>query len=88
MIDDDKKIDKKKGINPMTAGVIGAAVTVVAGTAAAVLSQKENRKKAGKILNTLKKKGQEFSEKFEDLRAQAPRKGREAKRMTRRLVAA
>lgn len=50
----------KKGINPVTAGAIGAAVTAAAGTAAVVLSDSKRRQKIGKTLNTLGKKGKEF----------------------------
>ena len=56
------KIDKneKRNISPVTAGLVGAAVTVAAGTAVAVLSKKENRRKVGKAFNALKKKGQQL----------------------------
>lgn len=52
---------KNKKINPVVAGTVIAA----AGVTAAVLSNKENRKKAGKALKKLKIKGDEARRKAE-----------------------
>lgn len=53
---------KNKNINPVVAGTIIAA----AGVTAAVLSNKENRKKAGKALKKLKVRGDEARRKAEE----------------------
>lgn len=50
----------KKGFSPVKAGVIGAAVTAVAGAAAVVLSDKKRRKQVGKALDQLGETGREW----------------------------
>lgn len=56
---------KNKKINQINPVVAGAAIAV-AGVAAAVLSKKENRKKAGKVLKKLKVKGEEVQKRAEE----------------------
>lgn len=57
------KEDIKKGINPVTVGIVGAAATAVAAGTAIMLSDKKRRKKVGKALNQLGKKSTEWVEK-------------------------
>ncbi len=52
----------KRGISPITAGFVGAAVAASAAGVAAVLSKKENRKKVGKMLTNLKSRGEQLLE--------------------------
>lgn len=51
---------REKTVSPITAGIMGATVAAVAGTAAVVLSNKERRRKIKKTLNQLGKKGKEW----------------------------
>jgi len=51
-----KNTNKKSTINPIKVGLAGTAV-VAAGVAAVALSKKSNRKKAGKALKSLQKRG-------------------------------
>lgn len=53
--------ENKKGFSSVKAGVIGVAVTAVAGAAAVVLSDKKRRKKVGKALNQLGETGREWA---------------------------
>ncbi len=57
----------EKGINPITAGAIGATVAVAAGTAVAVLSNSQRRKKIGKTLNRISKKGKQWANKANNI---------------------
>lgn len=58
--------NKKKGkLSPLTVGIASTAA-VAAGVAAVALSSKENRKKAGKMLNDLKSKGADLTKRASD----------------------
>lgn len=57
-----KNNNSKKGINPVALGAMGAATAIAAGTAV-MLSDKKRRKKVGKALNQLGRKGKEWVEK-------------------------
>lgn len=58
-----KSNDQKKGVNPVAAGIAGAAVAA-AGMAAVALSDKDNRKKAEKILKDFKGKAENMRDKI------------------------
>lgn len=49
--------NEKKGINPAAAGVVGAVIGAAAAGAAIALSDKENRKKVGKVIKEVKTEG-------------------------------
>jgi carboxylesterase type B len=55
-----KETKNKTKINPVAAGIAGTAM-VAAGVAAVALSNKENRKKAGRVLKDLKSKGNKLT---------------------------
>ncbi|HVF69601.1 MAG TPA: hypothetical protein VNA13_03480 [Xanthomonadales bacterium] len=52
--------NKKKGISPLTVGIAGTAA-VAAGVAAVALSNKNNRKKAGKMLKDIRSTGEDLT---------------------------
>ena len=56
---------KKPKVSPVAAGIAGTAI-VAAGVAAAALSKKENRKKAGKVLKDIHNKGKKLTKKATD----------------------
>ncbi len=58
-----KKHNRNHGIGSITAGVVGAAV----GATAVVLSQKNNRKKAGKMIANAKNTGEQLKERVEEM---------------------
>lgn len=49
--------DGKKGVSPLTSGVVGAVIGAAAAAAAIALSDEKNRKKAEGILKDLQKQG-------------------------------
>lgn len=48
----------KKGMSPVEAGLVGAAVGLAVGASAVALSEEKNRKKIGKKFNEFKEDGQ------------------------------
>jgi gas vesicle protein len=74
----------KKGMNPVEAGIIGAAAGLAVGATAVALSSKENRKKIGKGFEKVKEMGQEaysdMKAKVEDVASQGEAKVEEAKK--------
>jgi gas vesicle protein len=73
----------KKGMSPVTAGLVGAAVGAAVGAGAMALSDEKNRKKIGKKFNEFKEGGQkvysDIKEKVEELSSQGEAKVEEAK---------
>ncbi len=53
----------KKGINPIAAGVVGAAVTAAAAGTVVMLSDKKRRKRIAKTLNNVTNKGRQWASK-------------------------
>lgn len=53
------KNKNKKGMNPITAGAIGAGIGALAGAAAVVLSDEKTRKKIGKKIEELEVRAKE-----------------------------
>lgn len=53
---------KKKKMGPLGAGVLGAVVGAAGSAAAITLANKENRKKIGKRIHTLKKQASQTAE--------------------------
>lgn len=49
--------DEKKGVNPLTSGVVGAVIGAAATAAAIALSDEKNRKKVEAVLSDLQKQG-------------------------------
>ncbi len=49
--------DGKKGVNPLTTGVVGAVIGAAATAAAIALSDEKNRKKVEAVLSDLQKQG-------------------------------
>lgn len=79
-------MNKGKGKNVLAAGLVGAAVTVASIGTAVVLSKKENRKKAKKIFNNLKRKGQELTEKAGKTLNQTAKQVRHAQKRLKKIA--
>lgn len=55
-------VTQKKGMSPVAAGFVGAAVAAGAAGVAAVMSKPENRKKVGKVLSKIREEGEKILE--------------------------
>lgn len=74
----------KKGVSPVTAGVVGAVVGAAVGATAVALSDEKNRKKIKNKFNEYKKEGQkvysDLKDKVAEVSSQAEGKVNKAKK--------